>query len=111
MARFIVLVAAIGLLACASPQWGGDRHGDPQGRGLDASVFSALQFSFADPGTGAIYRIAGPYRVLRSAPEAVELEGLGYDYSGASRLLLFVHADALWARARIGDKEFLTRVN
>ena len=113
MSRILLLLVALGLVGCTSPPEGKIESalGELQPTTLDASSFESLALSFTDPETQAVYRIAGPYRVLRTSEDALELEGMGYDYFGTSRLLLFQRGDAIWALARIEGREFLTRVN
>jgi hypothetical protein len=106
MLRFVALLVVSGLLGCATPPQGHAGVG-----GLDASSFAALALSFTDPETLEVYRVEGPYRVLRSAPDAIELEGFGADYYETTQLLLFMREDALWARAWIDGHEFLARVD
>lgn len=114
MARTLTLAAALWLGACLVAGCGARTAaapGDPAPPALDAAVFDSLAFSFTDPETLAHYEIAGPYRVLRASRDVIELEGVDPGFHTATYLTLFMRGDALWARALIDGREFLTRVN
>ncbi len=113
MVRSLALAAALWLGACASP-------GSPPAPAIpagfaqlepDVASFDALAFSFTDPDTWTEFRIVGPYRLLQTSADGIELEGVDPQLRTPAQLLLFMRGEVLWARARIGGREFLTRVN
>ncbi len=110
VARLAALLVLLGnLIACGGIL--GPMVSEVDGpEALDVESFEALVLTFRDPDTATVYRVGGPYRVLRSMPEALELEGFGRDYYETTELLLFLRDDELWARARIEDREFVAQL-
>lgn len=109
----LALLAALWLGACASV---GSPPAHPASEGFarlepEVPSLDALAFSFTDPETWTEFRIVGPYRLLHSSADRIELEGVDPQLRTPAHLLLFVRGEALWARARVGGREFLTRVN
>lgn len=80
--------------------------------GIDADLLADLRFRFTDlEATGPmVYESTGPYRVVAVAEDAIELVGFDPLNLRPTYTTLLLDGERIWARVRIGEHRFLTRV-
>ena len=105
-----LLLAAFG---CATPGVPvDDPHAASQEAGIDPGLLADLHFRFTDfeASDSGVYESTGPYRVLSVREDAIELIGFDPLNLLPTYTTLLLDGEQIWARVRIGEQRFLTRV-
>jgi hypothetical protein len=109
MLRALLLSVALGL-GCAASLGRPALDADGPGSLLGAADLGDLSIAFYDPQTFQQFSAQGPFRVIAAEGNGIELEGYDPAHARPANVTLFAARGGLWARLRVDEREFLTRL-
>ncbi|MGI9591320.1 MAG: hypothetical protein ACR2P8_08125, partial [Myxococcota bacterium] len=106
----LLLVTTLGCAGARPPE--AEPDAAARAAGLDADLLADLRFRFTDPEAvgPVVYESTGPYRIVAVAEDTIELIGFDPLNLRPTYTTLLLDGERIWARVRIGERRFLTRV-